>query len=112
MVATNAVRSRSGNVSAGTSIFAMIVLEKSLSRVHEEIDIVVTPDGSPVAMAHSNNGTSDLDAWVSLFGQVGRALGAQRDARRALRPPPAARGRRPTRMPAGCSRSTTCRAST
>ncbi len=76
MVATNAVRPRSGNVSAGTSIFAMIVLEGSLSRVHEEIDIVVTPDGSPVAMAHSNNGTSDLDAWVSLFGQVGRVLGA------------------------------------
>ncbi len=76
MVATNAVRPRSGNVSAGTSIFAMIVLEQSLSRVHEEIDIVVTPDGSPVAMAHSNNGTSDLDAWVSLFGQVGKALGA------------------------------------
>jgi sugar (pentulose or hexulose) kinase len=76
MVATNAVRPRSGNVSAGTSIFAMIVLERSLSRVHEEIDIVVTPDGSPVAMAHSNNRTSDLDAWVSLFGQVGRALGA------------------------------------
>ncbi len=76
MVATNAVRQRSGNVSAGTSFFAMIVLEQSLSRVHEEIDIVVTPDGSPVAMAHSNNGTSDLDAWVSMFGQVGRALGA------------------------------------
>jgi sugar (pentulose or hexulose) kinase len=76
MVATNAVRPRSGNVSAGTSIFAMIVLERSLSRVHEEIDIVVTPDGSPVAMAHSNNGSSDLDAWVSLFGQVGAALGA------------------------------------
>jgi sugar (pentulose or hexulose) kinase len=76
MVATNALRPRSGNVSAGTSIFAMIVLESSLSRVHEEIDIVVTPDGSPVAMAHSNNGSSDLDAWLALFGQVGRALGA------------------------------------
>jgi sugar (pentulose or hexulose) kinase len=76
MVATNAVRPRSGNVSAGTSVFAMIVLEQSLSRVHEEIDIVATPDGSPVAMAHSNNGSSDLDAWVALFGQVGRALGA------------------------------------
>ena len=76
MVATNAVRPRSGNVSAGTSVFAMIVLEKSLSRVHEEIDIVVTPAGSPVAMAHSNNGSSDLDAWVALFGQVARALGA------------------------------------
>ena len=77
MVATNAVRPRSGNVSAGTSMFAMIVLERSLSRVHEEIDIVVTPDGSPVAMAHSNNGTSDLDAWIALFGQVGKALGAE-----------------------------------
>jgi len=76
MVATNAVRARSGNVSAGTSVFAMIVLEKSLSRVHEEIDIVATPDGKPVAMAHSNNGSSDLDAWVNLFGEVGKALGA------------------------------------
>lgn len=79
MVATNAVRPRSGNVSAGTSVFAMIVLEKSLSRVHHEIDIVTTPDGKPVAMAHSNNGSSDLDAWIALFGQVGKALGA--DAR-------------------------------
>ncbi len=78
MVATNAVRPRSGNVSAGTSVFAMIVLEKSLSRVHEGIDIVVTPDGKPVAMAHSNNGSSDLDAWLTLFGQVARALGAER----------------------------------
>jgi sugar (pentulose or hexulose) kinase len=77
MVATNAVRPRSGNVSAGTSVFAMIVLEKSLSKVHEEIDIVVTPDGKPVAMAHSNNGSSDLDAWVALFGQVASALGMQ-----------------------------------
>lgn len=77
MVATNAVRPRSGNVSAGTSVFAMIVLENSLSQVHEEIDIVATPDGQPVAMAHSNNGSSDLDAWMALFGQVGRALGAQ-----------------------------------
>lgn len=77
MVATNAVRPRSGNVSAGTSVFAMIVLEKSLSRVHEEIDIVVTPDGKPVAMAHANNGSSDLDAWIVLFGQVAQALGAE-----------------------------------
>ena len=75
MVATNAVRPRSGNVSAGTSVFAMVVLEKSLSRVHGEIDITATPDGSPVAMAHSNNGSSDLDAWIALFGQVARALG-------------------------------------
>ncbi len=76
MVATNAVRPRSGNVSAGTSIFAMIVLERSLSRIHDAIDIVVTPDGSPVAMAHANNGSSDLDAWLALFAQVGRVLGA------------------------------------
>jgi sugar (pentulose or hexulose) kinase len=75
MVATNAVRPRSGNVSAGTSVFAMIVLERSLSKVHEEIDIVVTPDGKPVAMAHANNGSSDLDAWIRLFGQVSAALG-------------------------------------
>lgn len=78
MVATNAVRPRSGNVSAGTSVFAMIVLEKSLSKVHELIDIVVTPDGKPVAMAHSNNGSSDLDAWIALFGQVASALGIQK----------------------------------
>ena len=77
MVATNAVRPRSGNVSAGTSCFAMIVLEKSLSRVHEEIDIVATPDGKPVAMAHSNNGSSDLDAWIVLFGQIAKALGSE-----------------------------------
>jgi sugar (pentulose or hexulose) kinase len=77
MVATNAVRSRSGNVSAGTSVFAMVVLEKSLSRVHEEIDIVVTPDGKPVAMAHANNGSSDLDAWIALFGEVAKVLGAE-----------------------------------
>jgi sugar (pentulose or hexulose) kinase len=77
MVATNAVRPRSGNVSAGTSVFAMIVLEKSLARVHEEVDIVVTPDGRPVAMAHANNGSSDLDAWIGLFGQVARALGVE-----------------------------------
>jgi sugar (pentulose or hexulose) kinase len=79
MVATNAVRPRSGNVSAGTSVFAMIVLDKSLSRVHEEIDIVVTPDGKPVAMAHSNNGSSDLDDWIALFGQVAGALGGSTD---------------------------------
>ncbi len=77
MVATNAVRPRSGNVSAGTSVFAMVVLEQSLARVHEEIDIVVTPDGAPVAMVHSNNGSSDLDAWIALFGQVARALGLE-----------------------------------
>jgi len=76
MVATSAVRPRSGNVSAGTSVFAMIVLDKSLAAVHEEIDIVATPDGRPVAMAHSNNGSSDLDAWLAVLGQAGKALGA------------------------------------
>jgi len=77
MVATNAVRPRSGNVSAGTSVFAMFVLERPLKRVHEEIDIVVTPDARPVAMVHSNNGSSDLDAWIGLFAEVAQALGAQ-----------------------------------
>lgn len=80
MVATNAVRPRSGNVSAGTSVFAMIVLEKTLSQVHEEIDIVTTPDGKPVAMAHSNNGSSDLDAWMALFGRVAQVMGADVDS--------------------------------
>jgi sugar (pentulose or hexulose) kinase len=75
MVATNAVRPRSGNVSAGTSVFAMVVLERPLSRVHEELDVVATPDGKPVAMAHANNGSSDLDAWIALFGEVAAALG-------------------------------------
>ena len=76
MVATNTVRPRSANVSAGTSVFAMIVLERSVSRVHEEIDVIVTPDGRPVAMVHANNGSSDLDAWLALFGQAAAALGA------------------------------------
>jgi sugar (pentulose or hexulose) kinase len=74
MVATNAVRPRSGNVSAGTSVFAMIVLERALSGVHEGIDIVTTPHGKPVAMAHSNNGSSDLDAWMGMFAQIAAAL--------------------------------------
>jgi len=75
MVATNAVRPRSGNVSAGTSVFAMVVLEQALARLHPELDLVATPDGSPVAMAHSNNGSSDLDAWMGIFGEVARTLG-------------------------------------
>jgi sugar (pentulose or hexulose) kinase len=69
MVATNSVAQRTGNVSAGTSVFAMIVLEKSLSRVYPEIDMVTTPTGKPVAMVHSNNCTSDLNAWVDLFSE-------------------------------------------
>ncbi len=77
MVATNAVRPRSGNVSAGTSVFAMFVLERSLGRVHEAIDVVVTPDAKPVAMVHSNNGSSDLDAWIAVFGQAAKVLGAE-----------------------------------
>jgi len=77
MVATNALRPRAANVSAGTSMFAMIVLDRSLSRIYGEIDIIVTPDARPVAMAHANNGTSDLDAWMALFGQVAEALGAE-----------------------------------
>jgi sugar (pentulose or hexulose) kinase len=75
MVATNSIRPNTGNVSAGTSVFAMIVLEKNLSKPHEEIDVVMTPDGKPVGMAHSNNGSSDFDAWISLFGQAVKALG-------------------------------------
>ena len=67
MVATNSVAERTGNVSAGTSIFAMIVLEKALSKLHTEIDMVTTPTGKPVAMVHCNNCTTDLDSWVRLF---------------------------------------------
>ena len=80
MVATNSVAVRTGNVSAGTSIFAMIVLEKALSKVYEEIDMVTTPDGMPVAMVHCNNCTSDLNAWVSLFRQFGEAFGMKIEA--------------------------------
>jgi sugar (pentulose or hexulose) kinase len=75
MVATNSVSERTGNVSAGTSIFAMLVLEKALSQVYTEIDMVTTPAGKPVAMVHCNNCTSDFDAWVKLFGEVHAALG-------------------------------------
>ncbi|HIX65568.1 MAG TPA: FGGY-family carbohydrate kinase [Candidatus Anaerotruncus excrementipullorum] len=75
MVATNSIAPRTGNVSAGTSVFAMAVLENPLSQVHPEIDLVTTPAGLPVAMVHCNNCTSDLNAWVGLFGQVVEALG-------------------------------------
>lgn len=75
MVVTNSVRPRTGNVSAGTSVFAMLVLENKLSQVHPEIDLVLTPDGELVGMAHSNNCTSDFNAWVALFGEAARALG-------------------------------------
>ena len=75
MVATNSVAVRTGNVSAGTSVFAMIVLEKELSKVHHELDLVTTPDGHLVAMAHSNNCSSDYDAWINLLGEAVKALG-------------------------------------
>ena len=75
MVATNSVAERTGNVSAGTSVFAMIVLEKALSKVYPEIDMVTTPTGKPVAMVHCNNCTSDLNAWIGLFREFTNALG-------------------------------------
>ncbi len=77
MVATNSVAERTGNVSAGTSVFAMIVLEKALSKVYPEIDMVTTPTGKPVAMVHSNNCTSDLNAWVDIFQEFTQALGVE-----------------------------------
>ncbi len=79
MVATNAVKQRTGNVSAGTSSFSMIVLEKELSKPYEMIDMVTTPDGSLVAMVHCNNCTSDLNAWVNLFKEYQELLGVPVD---------------------------------
>ena len=79
MIATNSVAKRTGNVSAGTSVFAMIVLEKELSKVYTEIDMVTTPSGSPVAMAHANNCTSDLNAWVNIFKEYSEAMGMKVD---------------------------------
>lgn len=79
MVATNSVAERTGNVSAGTSIFAMIVLEKDLEKVHPELDLVTTPTGKLVAMAHSNNCSSNLDSWIHLFKEVTQSLGMDVD---------------------------------
>ena len=79
MVATNAVKQRTGNVSAGTSSFSMIVLEKPLSKPYEPIDMVTTPDGSLVAMVHCNNCTSDINAWVGLFKEYQQLLGVPVD---------------------------------
>jgi sugar (pentulose or hexulose) kinase len=79
MVATNSVATRTGNVSAGTSVFAMVVLEKELSKVYSEIDLVTTPTGHLVAMAHSNNCSSDLNAWVGLFDEFAKAMGLEVD---------------------------------
>jgi sugar (pentulose or hexulose) kinase len=77
MVATNSVAERTGNVSAGTSIFAMVVMEKALSKLYTEIDMVTTPSGRPVAMVHCNNCTTDLDAWVKLFRELADLAGAK-----------------------------------
>jgi sugar (pentulose or hexulose) kinase len=80
MVATNSVRKRTGNISVGTSVFAMIVLEKELSKVYPEIDMVTTPDGSPVGMVHANNCSSDLNAWMGLFREFSEAMGFGADS--------------------------------
>ncbi|MFN2199460.1 MAG: xylulokinase [Anaerolineales bacterium] len=77
MVATNSVAERTGNVSAGTSVFAMIVLERPLSTEYPEVDIVTTPTGKPVAMVHSNTCTSDINAWVNLFQEFTNVLGVE-----------------------------------
>ena len=77
MAATNAAAPRTGNVSAGTSIFSMVVLEKPLSKVYPEIDMVTTPTGAPVAMVHCNNCTNDMNAWVALLGETARLFGAE-----------------------------------
>ena len=75
MAATNSVLPRTGNVSAGTSIFAMLVLDKPLNGYYPEIDVVTTPDGAPVAMVHCNNCSSELDAWVKIFGEFAELSG-------------------------------------
>jgi len=79
MVATNAVAPRTGNVSAGTSIFAMVVLEHPLANAHDELDLVTTPAGDPVAMVHCNNGASELAAWAGVFGRFAAAAGVELD---------------------------------
>lgn len=79
MVATNSVLPGTGNVSAGTSIFSMLVLSKPLSGYYPEIDVVTTPDGSPVAMVHCNNCCSELDAWVNMFGEFAALSGNPMD---------------------------------
>lgn len=80
MMATNSVRKRTGNVSAGTSIFATVVLEGKLKALHPEVDLVTTPAGDLAGMSHANNFTSDLNAWVGLFGQFAEAIGQPVDA--------------------------------
>ncbi|NII41859.1 sugar (pentulose or hexulose) kinase [Curtobacterium flaccumfaciens] len=80
MVATNAVAQRTGNVSVGTSIFAMVVLERALSTPHEELDVVTTPAGDAVAMVHCNNGASEIGSWARVFGRFAEAAGTPTDA--------------------------------
>nr|WP_213018484.1 FGGY-family carbohydrate kinase [Bacillus safensis] len=82
MVATNSVERRTGNISVGTSVFAMIVLEQDLKGVYPEVDLVTTPDGLPVAMVHANNCTSDLNAWMNIFKEAFEALGLQVESER------------------------------
>ena len=79
MVATNSVAKRTGNISAGTSVFAMAVLEKDLSKAYDELDLVTTPEGNLVAMVHCNNCTSDLNAWVNIFKEFQEAMGQKAD---------------------------------
>ncbi|MBQ1525551.1 MAG: ATPase, partial [Lachnospiraceae bacterium] len=79
MVATNSVAKRTGNISAGTSVFAMIVLEKELSKVYPEIDLVTTPDGALVAMVHCNNCTTEINAWVNVFKEFYELMGQKAD---------------------------------
>ena len=79
MVATNSVSVRTGNISAGTSVFAMVVLEKELSKVYPQIDLVTTPDGALVGMVHCNNCTSEINAWVNLFAEFAKASGNEID---------------------------------
>jgi sugar (pentulose or hexulose) kinase len=80
MVATNSVAPRTGNISAGTSIFAMVVLERELRAVHRELDLVTTPAGDLVAMVHCNNGASELNAWVGMFAEFAASLGVEVDS--------------------------------
>jgi sugar (pentulose or hexulose) kinase len=79
MVATNSVAPQTGNISAGTSVFAMIVLDRALSKVYPEVDMVTTPTGLPVAMVHCNNCTSDINSWIELFGEFYEAMGHKPD---------------------------------
>ena len=79
MVATNSVLVETGNISAGTSVFAMIVLKENMKNLHKEIDMVTTPTGDPVAMVHCNNCTSEINAWVKIFDEFGKLMGADFD---------------------------------